>query len=352
MQLELFRPEYNETNIYKNKLSVASFFAGVGGIDLGFEQTGYFQTVFANEIDKNAATTYKLNFPNAFLEVCDIANINPCDLPKINVVTSGFPCQAFSIAGYRKGFDDDRGHLFFETMRIVNALQPQVIFLENVKNLVSHDNGNTFNVIKEELSKSGYYYKYDLLNGKDYGNTPQNRERIYIVAFKDRFSYENFVFPEKIQLTKKLSDVIDFASENVEEYYYYTQEKNAFFDSLEKNIKSNETVYQWRRKYVRENQNGVCPTLTANMGTGGHNVPLVKVENGIRKITERECFNIQGFPSDFVLPNNIARSHLYKQAGNSVVVSVIRRIAENIATALEMKNHETNVLECSNTRFK
>lgn len=332
---------------HPNKYKVASFFAGVGGIDLGFEQTGKFKTVYANEIDQNAAITYKLNFGDKILTIDDISNVDPYNLPKVDIITSGFPCQAFSIAGYRKGFEDDRGHLFFETMRIVDVLQPKVIFLENVKNLVSHDNGNTFNVIKKTLEESGYFYKYAILNGKDYGNVPQNRERIYIVGFKESHAYENFEFPKPIELRKKLSDVVDFVSKDINDCYYYSQEKNFFYDLLKKDIVSSDTVYQWRRKYVRENQSGVCPTLTANMGTGGHNVPLIKVSNGIRKLTERECFNIQGFPNNFDLPN-IAKSHLYKQAGNSVIVPVIRRIANNIANALEINAYEANFLEYAN----
>ncbi|MCL1935972.1 MAG: DNA cytosine methyltransferase [Defluviitaleaceae bacterium] len=320
-----------------SKKTVLSLFAGVGGVDLGFELTSKFNTVYANEIDTNASITFKLNFPHVHLDVKGIEEIKKHLLPKVDVVTSGFPCQAFSIAGYQKGFDDHRGHLFFETMEVVKYTNPEVVFLENVKNLVGHDKGKTFEVIIDTLKNSGYYPKYKVLNAKDYGNIPQNRERIYIVAFKSLEAYKHFEFPRMIRLSKKLNDVVEF-DKMVDDYYYYTEEKNVFFDELKENVKSQETVYQWRRKYVRENQSGVCPTLTANMGTGGHNVPLIKSDFGIRKLTERECFNIQGFPSTFELPKNIARSHLYKQAGNSVVVPVIERIATNISIALENVN--------------
>lgn len=314
---------------------VISLFSGVGGIDLGFEATGNCKTVWANEYDQSAGKTYSLNFTNP-LVVKDIHEIDPKRLPKANILLSGFPCQAFSVAGYRKGFEDERGDLFFETLRFIKALQPEVIFLENVKNLVSHDHGNTFRVIHEALEAHGYHIKYKVLNAKDYGNIPQNRERIYIVGFKDIDALNRFNFPEAIPLTTKLSDIIDFKN-LLDEKFYYTPEKNVFFKELERTITSQNTVYQWRRKYVRENKNGVVPTLTANMGTGGHNVPLILTDYGIRKLTPRECFSIQGFPKDFKLPTNMANSHLYKQAGNSVVVSVIQRIAEKILLSLDEK---------------
>ena len=307
--------------------TLAGLFGGVGGIELGFEMAG-FKVVWANEFDKNASITYQLNHQHE-LQVDDIHNVEPSDFPDIDVLTGGFPCQAFSVAGYRKGFEDDRGNLFFEVLRLIEVKKPRVVFLENVKNLVGHDNGNTYRVIKEALEANGYRIKDKILNGCEYGNVPQNRERIYIVAFLDEKDYKNFEFPSSIPLDKKLNDVIDFDSK-VDEKFYYTREKYKFYDELEKNVLSKETIYQWRRQYVRENKSGVCPTLTANMGTGGHNVPLIYTDHGIRKLTPKECFNVQGFPSEFKLPEGLAISHLYKQAGNSVVVPVVQRIAKNI----------------------
>lgn len=314
------------------KYRMMSLFAGVGGIDIGFEQTGRFKTVWANEFDKNASITYQENFAD-HLVVEDIHKLNPSQTPDVDVILAGFPCQAFSVAGYRKGFEDERGDLFFEALRFIIEKQPQVVFLENVKNLVGHDNGNTFRVIREALEFHGYHVKYQVLNAKDYGNIPQNRERIYIVGFKERETYKNFDFPNPIPLETKISDVIDFSIEQ-EERYYYTKDKQDFYLLLEEAITSQETIYQWRRKYVRANKSNVVPTLTANMGTGGHNVPLILSDTGIRKLTPRECFNVQGFPKDYKLPD-LAVSHLYKQAGNSVVVPVIKRIAEQILSALE-----------------
>jgi len=252
---------------------------------------------------------------------------------------AGFPCQAFSVAGYRKGFDDEkgRGTLFFELVRIFKEKKPEIIFLENVKNLVSHDNGNTFQVILQELQNEGYSVKFQVLNAMEYGNIPQNRERIYIVAFKNKELYKNFEFPLPIKLETKLTDVIDF-NKKIDDRYYYTEGKykGDIYEQLVEAMKDdNHDIYQWRRKYVRKNKSGVVPTLTANQGEGGHNVCLIKTKNGIRKMTPHECFNVQGFPKDFVLPENMSDAKLYKQAGNSVCVSVIQRIAENIKEAIE-----------------
>lgn len=333
------------------KNDIVSFFAGVGGIDLGFEDAGEYRTVYANEFDKNAQHTFETNFKKrgTYLDRRDIKDVPATEIleeaPNASVLLAGFPCQPFSVAGYRKGFDDERGDLFFETHRIIRSLQPKVVFLENVKNLVTHDHGNTFKVIREYLVHSGYYIKWKVLNAKDYGNIPQNRERIYVVGFKDRKAFDNFSFPEKVDLTTKLSDVIDFDAkvgdttkfnDLLDEKFFYREDKQTFYPELRENMISSETVYQWRRQYVRENKSGVVPTLTANMGTGGHNVPLILTHNGdIRKLTPREAFNVQGYPSDYQLPSDTSMGALYKQAGNSVVVPVITRIADKIDTALK-----------------
>lgn len=330
-----------EGTVEKKKLTCASFFAGVGGIDKGFELAG-FETIYANEIDAYPVKTYELNFPLK-VDNRDIREIKTEEIPDFDVMLAGFPCQAFSVAGLRQGFDDEkgRGTLFFELVRILKEKKekdalPQVVFLENVKNLVSHDNGNTFAVILDELQKLGYYVKKDVLNAMECGNTPQNRERIYIVGFADKEVKKNFDFPLPIPLKKKLQDIIDFESE-LDEKYYYTpgKYKGDIYEKLLEGMDDPNAVYQWRRKYVRKNKSGVVPTLTANQGEGGHNVCLIKTKHGIRKMTPHECFNAQGFPEDFKLPADMAESRLYKQAGNSVCVSVIARIAENIHNAIE-----------------
>ena len=324
------------------KYNIAAFFSGVGGIELGFEQTNEFRVVFANEFDKYARMTYTLNYPNVHLDSRDIHAIPANEIGEnIDVIVGGFPCQAFSIAGYRKGFDDDRGDLFFELLRMIEAQKPKAIFIENVKNMVGHDHGNTFKVIREALTENNYFIKWKVLNGKDYGNIPQNRERIYIVGFDNKEAYDNFSFPEEIKLTTTLRDIIDF-TEDKDSIYHYEEGRQRFYPELKASMTSQDTVYQWRRQYVRENKNGVVPTLTANMGTGGHNVPLILTNSGtIRKLTPKETFNAQGYPKDFKLPEGVSNAQLYKQAGNSVVVPVIKRIAENIAKALNDSNGKT-----------
>lgn len=316
-------------------MKCASFFAGVGGIDIGFEKAG-FDTVYANELDKFAVTTLKENF-DFVIDHRDIRDVKTNEIPDFDIMLGGFPCQAFSVAGYRQGFDDEkgRGNLFFELERIFAEKKPPVIFLENVKNLVSHDKGNTFKVILDSLHKHGYHVSHQVLNAAEYGNIPQNRERIYIVCFKDEQAHNRFVFPEKTPLTKRISDLLE--DENTIDTRYFYTAKTPFFDQLVEDVIDAETLYQWRRKYVRANKNNLCPTLTANMGTGGHNVPLLNVQkkaNTIRKLTPRECFNFQGYPADYKLPKDMSNANLYKQAGNSVVVPVIERIAQQIKLAL------------------
>lgn len=311
-------------------LKTIDLFAGVGGIRLGFEQAG-FETVWANDFEPKCADTYDLNFGDKALTVADITKVNEKNIPDCDFVIGGFPCQAFSIAGYRKGFEDEkgRGNLFLDVARIIKEKKPVGFMLENVKNLKGHDHGNTFKVIKETLEALGYHIKAEVLNSMDYGNVPQNRERIYIVGFKDKAVLDRFEFPKPIKRTVNITDILE---KDVPEKYYY--EGKPLYPRLKDDIKEEGKVYQWRRQYVRENKSGVCPTLTANMGTGGHNVPIIYDGKGIRKLTPRECFSVQGFPKDYKLPN-ISDAALYKQAGNSVSVPVIARIAKNIKKALE-----------------
>lgn len=317
-------------------LTCASFFAGVGGIDLGFEEQG-FKTIYANEFDTKARETFALNFPNVQLDGRDIREVSASEVPTVDVIVGGFPCQAFSIEGYQQGFQDEkgRGTLFFELARIIEEKQPRAIFLENVKNLVRHDKGNTLRVILKTLEDLGYFVTYSVMNAAEFGNIPQGRERIYIVGFKDKSVSERFQFPDKVELTKSVFDVIDFKTQ-VEEQYYYKEDKH-YYPLLRDNIVSIGSIYEYRRgNTIRENKSGVVPTLLASMGTGGNNVPLNLTETKeIRKLTPRECFNTQGFPHTYKFPEKMANSHLYKQAGNSVAVPVVSRIAKQIKLALE-----------------
>ena len=313
-------------------LKVISLFSGVGGIDLPFERNGC-QIVFANDFDGFAVQTYNNNFQTK-ATLADITKFQVSDIPDGDILIGGFPCQPFSIAGYRKGFEDTRGTLFFNVANILKEKKPKIVMLENVKNLVSHDNGNTFQVILNTLKELGYFVKHAVLNACEYGNMPQNRERIYIVGFLSEEEYKNFVFPDPIPLTKKLHDIIDFKNPVNAKYYYLKDKYPSVMKAFDKVALEEGVVYQWRRIYVRTNKSGCVPCLTANMGTGGHNVPLVYTKYGLRKLTPQECFNVQGFPNDFKLPN-ISDAHLYKQAGNSVCVGVIERIVENIINAIK-----------------
>jgi DNA (cytosine-5)-methyltransferase 1 len=313
------------------KTRTIDLFAGVGGMRMAFESEG-FETVFANDVDKYCKITYDLNFDEPKLHQEDINKIDLSSLPEFDILLGGFPCQAFSIAGYRRGFGDERvgGNLFFKIADILSERKPKAILLENVKNLKGHDGGNTFKIIKKTLEDIGYYIKSEVLNSSEHGNTPQNRERIFIVGFLDKEKKEKFEFPGKIPLTKSFKE---FLFDNVEEKYYYNGAP--LYDRIKNDIDSEDTVYQWRRKYVRSNKKGVVPTLTANMGLGGHNVPIIKNSKGIRKLTPAECFRLQGFPESFKLPNKMGDSRLYHQAGNSVTIPVIQRIAKEMKKVLD-----------------
>ncbi len=308
---------------------MAGLFAGVGGIELGFKQAG-FSPVLANEIDKHAGVTYSLNHAHPLI-LRDIHDLETREIPRIDLLTGGFPCQAFSVAGYRRGFKDPRGNVFWEIVRILDEKKPSVVFLENVKNLTGHDGGKTFQIVIEALETLGYHVTSKVMNAAQYSRVPQNRERIYIVGFLKKKDFSNFEFPRELKAPLDLAQFIDFDSKVDENFYYRDKYMSK---ELERSITSQDTVYQWRRHYVRENKSGLCPTLTANMGTGGHNVPLVLTRYGIRKLTPRECFNLMGFPKSFKLPTDLANSQLYKQAGNAVVVPVIKRIASQIMKAV------------------
>jgi DNA (cytosine-5)-methyltransferase 1 len=318
-------------NKMEKEWKTLDLFAGVGGIRLGFERAG-FKTVFANDFDKTCKNTYDLNFDEPKLTIEDINKLDIKSLPKFDLVLGGFPCQPFSVAGYMQGFKDDqgRGNLFFKIADILAERKPTAILLENVKNLKGHDKGKTFKVIEKTLHELGYHVKSKVLNSMTHGNTPQNRERIFIVGFLDKKKAEAFDFPNEIPLTKSFRDLT--ANEADNKYYYNDK---PLYEKIRNDINSEQTVYQWRRRYVRANKKGVCPTLTANMGRGGHNVPIIKNHKGIRKLTPRECFLLQGFPENFKIPENLPDCHLFHQAGNSVTVTVIERIAKNMMIVLK-----------------
>lgn len=398
--------------IYK----VGSLFAGIGGICLGFQQAkldgiaGY-ELEWANEIDEYACETYRTNFSHKLIEG-DINKVLNPELAeegearnkeyyqlmkqeilksKIDVLTGGFPCQAFSIAGERRGFDDERGNLFWSIINLVEQLDkihgmPRILFLENVKNLKSHDGGRTYKVIKSEIEKLGYIVKEHIINTMDYSYLPQNRERIYIICFLNKEDADKFTMFEDLEKFKlkqnaqdrenEIKKIIDY-TKKADDKYYYTKEKYPhYFLSVEeyesipeqdrKSVRVNldeqiDEMYQFyqvrRGMYVRKNKSDVCPTLTANMGTGGHNVPLIRDNWGIRKLTPAETLRLQGFPvgKGFKIPERykgrtFADSYLYKQAGNAVSVPVIKLLATELLKVL-IENDKIGIVEktpCSN----
>ncbi|MCK9254250.1 MAG: DNA cytosine methyltransferase [Bacteroidales bacterium] len=317
----------------KYTFNFIDLFAGVGGFRLALQNIGG-KCIFTSEYDTNAQKTYRSNFGEVpFGDITKDSVKNFIPPTNFDILCAGFPCQAFSIAGYQKGFNDSRGNLFFDIEKIVKKHKPNVLILENVKNFLSHDKGNTFKIIQNILeNKLGYKVFYKVLNSMTHANIPQNRERIFIIAFEPSKvkNYKKFTFPSEITLTNTIHDILE---KNKQDDKYYYKKEHPYYLELKKSVTNKDTVYQWRRVYVRENKNNVCPTLTANMGTGGHNVPIIKDDFGIRKLTPRECFSFQGFPKNYILPN-IADSKLYMQAGNSVTVPLIQRIAEQILKVL------------------
>lgn len=311
-------------------------FAGIGGFRLAMQDCGG-RCVYSSEFDDAAKQTYYENYGE--VPFGDITKQENKDfIPKdFDVLCAGFPCQAFSIAGYRKGFEDVRGTLFFDVADILEKHQPKAFYLENVKNLKSHDEGRTFEKIMDVLkNRLGYTVFSKVMNPCEYANVPQNRERIFIVGFNpEKLKLpENFEFqfPEKQELTRTIHDIVD---DTIDDEKLFYRQGQLYYDRMKDVITNPDTVYQWRRVYIRENKSGVCPTLTANMGEGGHNVPIICTSKGIRKFTPEECLCFQGFPANrkekpFSFPTTIAQSKKYKQAGNSVTEPLIHRVAEKV----------------------
>lgn len=339
----------------KNKtFKSIDLFAGIGGIRLGFEQafSQSIETVFVSEWDKYAQKTYMANFNDNFPIAGDITQIEAQNIPKFDICLAGFPCQAFSLAGSRKGFEDDyrgmcRGTLFLDVARICEYHMPKVIFCENVKGLVIHDKGRTFKVITSTFEKLGYKVYYKILNSKDYG-VPQNRERIYIVAFRNDLHSDSFQFPEPTDDSKVLADIIE--SHEVSVKYYLS---TTYLETLKKHkarhaAKGNGFGYE-----IRDLQGIAGAIVCGGMGRERNLiidkrltnfVPVTRIKGevnreGIRKMTPREWARLQGFPDDFKL--TLADVNLYKQFGNSVTVPVIQAIAKQIKEVLDQNDNST-----------
>ena len=314
-------------------MKICSLFSGIGGIDLGFLQAG-FEIVWANEIDRCAVDTYRYNLGDKSIVMGDIKNIEANDIPDFDVLAAGFPCQSFSTAGKQRGFDDSRGNLFFQVVRVVADKKPKVVFLENVENLIEHDDGKSFLTVYNALAPLGYSFKYKVLEPYQYGNVPQKRARVFIVGFSDDEWCSRFSFPEQIELTTNLKTLFDRRVKHSDCYYY--ESTSPYYEELKQLVVRKDCVYRIYDFGVSKKAYQICPTLTAYMEACRHErVPIILDDYGIRRLTPYECLKLQGFPDDYKFAPGTPMRKAYKQVGNSVCVPVIRRIAEQIKKVME-----------------
>jgi DNA (cytosine-5)-methyltransferase 1 len=313
-------------------MTVGSLFSGIGGIDIAFQQAG-FKISWAIEKDAACCRTYRHNFNDTQLVESDIRFVDPLMLSAVDVITAGFPCQPFSIAGKQRGFDDERGHLFYEVGKFINAYKPRFVFLENVPNLMEHNEGKTFLVVHNVLADLNYSIRYRVLRASEYGGVPQIRDRIYIIAFREQEDCDRFEFPDKLDLSMTIENVL-YRKRKKHDIYYYPPE-DPFYQRASKIVTRYDSIYRVYHDSIKVTQNHMCPTLTASMGIGRNQVPLIADDYGLRKLTLRECLDFQGFPTGYYFPSSVTINDAYKQCGNSVVVSVIRRIAEKIKETME-----------------
>ena len=318
-------------------------FAGIGGFHYALNSFGA-ECVFASEIDKKAQNTYYSN--HSISPYGDITQINEIDIPKHDILCGGFPCQAFSISGKQKGFEDTRGTLFFDIARIVNYHQPKILFLENVKNFTRHDNGKTLQTVIDTLTALNYTVQYKVLNTSNFG-LPQNRERVYIIAFHNSYTIKTFYFPSP-NIISKLEDILEENPLNGkiidrEDVFFnkdFNPTQNIFgnIDFPNKPIQIGKVNKggQGERIY---HPLGHAITLSAYGGGVGSKTGLYKINNKIRKLSPRECARIQGFPEEFIIPESISEAH--KQFGNSVSINVLQHITQEIINTIQLNEQRT-----------
>lgn len=310
-------------------IRIIDLFAGIGGIRLGFQQAGgkhKIKSVFVSEWDKHAAQTYSANFPGEEI-YGDITQKDADEIPDHDILLAGFPCQPFSQAGRKQGFEETRGTLFFDIERILVAKQPAAFILENVKHLVTHDKKRTFTIILKHLDAAGYRVFPQVLRARDFG-VPQNRERIYIVGFLDH--NVDFSFPEA---KKKKTRVGDILEDSVDDKY--TISDKLWEGHRERKIRHSKNGYGFG--YVLFDRNSpYTQTLSARYYKDGSEILIDQGEKNPRMLTPRECARLQGFPDTFIIP--VSDAQAYRQFGNSVAVPVIRAIAKNMIKALQSKN--------------
>jgi DNA (cytosine-5)-methyltransferase 1 len=326
---------------------VGCLFAAIGGFCKAFQKQGA-TVLWATDKDKFAAETFRLNFPEVryILKPVEQLSVYRDQLQPVDVLTAGFPCQAFSIAGEKRGFEDPRGLLFLHIIRIIKEFgskKPKILLLENVKNLKAHDQGRTFKRIEAEIQRAGYWFSESnvkILNTSKYTTIPQNRERLFMVAMsQDHYKSNSFAFPDAIPPAslQPIRSFLDLDTKADPVYYFGSDSR--YLDLFRRAIDEGggEYIYQLRRSYVRKNMSGICFTLMANMGEGGHNQPVIKDRWGIRKLTPRECARLQGYnDSWFQIPSTVSNAQIYKQIGNSVTVPLVVELARRIT--LELQN--------------
>ena len=340
--------------ISRTQIKIGSLFSAIGGFSKAFEDAGASE-LWANEKDRFAVDTFRLNFPNVrcIHKPVEELGVIKDKLEPVHILTAGFPCQPFSVAGDKRGFDDERGMLFMHIIRIIREFKsnrPWMLLLENVKNFRTHDKGRTFKRVQAEIQKAGYWFgekNAAVLNSATHSTIPQNRERVFMVAMcRNRFSANTFRFPEALppNSMRSVKALLDITHKAPDEFYF--QQTNQYYKLFASAMKDAEAgdIFQLRRNYVRKNMSGLCFTLMANMGEGGHNEPVIKDRWGIRKLTPRECARLQGYDDSFQFPDGMSRTQLGKQIGNSVTVPLVRRIAENmliqIETAISVKANQ------------
>ena len=302
-------------------------FAGIGGTRLGFWQTGKVEVVFSSEINKFSVKTYEANYGD--VPVGDITKVDAAEIPDHDILVGGFPCQAFSQAGLKKGFNDTRGTLFFDIARILQAKRPKAFLLENVRNLVGHDHGKTFEVITSTLDELGYELYYQVLSSKDYG-VPQNRQRIYIVGFdREQVPFAScFAFPEPTSPADlKLGQILE---QNVDPKYTISDK---LWDGHQRRRRDNSAAGKGFGYSLFTAESPYANTISARYYKDGSEILIDQEGKNPRKLTPREAARLQGFPEDFIIP--VSDTQAYRQFGNSVSVPVIHAIALQMLKVLD-----------------
>ncbi|NTU61734.1 MAG: DNA (cytosine-5-)-methyltransferase [Caldiserica bacterium] len=331
------------TDLTRPPLTAGALFAGIGGFCLGFEHAGI-KTKWAIENSETASAIYGNNIDGVRLiehngtpaSIIDVS-VDTDSLEPVDVLHAGFPCQSFSQAGDRKGFNYPRGRLFYQIIRLLNEFgdkKPSVVVLENSPHLRHGEGGSWFIELTKEIKKAGYWFRDSNCVELDpyvLTHLPQQRKRLFMVAFSIKdFKNGQLDFPSKIDRTpKNLANFIDFEGSLLDDTYYLPAE-NRYHKMINQGAEDKGCIFQLRKFLVREKKPGVCPTLTANMGLGGHNVPFIFDAKGLRKLTEYECLSLQGFPNSFTFPEHVGRAKRYMHVGNSVSVPIVELLAERV----------------------